>query len=187
MVHRDNLFQTIHDVLPELYPSVHMCYASSSLLNFGEYLLLSDEGVQQGDPIGSLLFCVSSLKLARGMTSEFNLWYMNDGSVGGDVSCLLHDLDSVRRVGPTIGLVLNDAKCEIFTNDDNVVASIRAFMPNIRHIASDNVIMLGAPVGGDTSVDLVLNNKLVAFRLVTSCLTSLHAQDALFLLKSCFK
>ena len=70
MVHRNNLFQTVHDVLPELYPFVHMCYASSSLLNFGDYLLLSDEGVQQGDPLGSLLFCASSLKLDRSMTSE---------------------------------------------------------------------------------------------------------------------
>ena len=59
-------------------------------------------------------------------------------------------------------------------------------MPNIRHIPSDNVIMLGAPVGGDASVDLILNNKLATFRLLASRLTSLHAQDALFLLKSCF-
>ena len=61
---------------------------------------------------------------------------MDDGSVDGDVSSLLYDLDTVRRVGPTIGLVLNDAKCEIITNDDNVVNVIRAAMPNIRHISS---------------------------------------------------
>ena len=186
MVHRDNLFQTVHDVLPELYPFVHMCYALSSLLNFGDYLLLSDEGVQQGGPLGLLLFCASSLKLARSMTSEFNLWYMDDSSVGGDVSSLLYDLDTIQRVGPTIGLVLNDAKCEIITNDDNMVASFQAAMPNICHIQSDDVIMLGAPVGSESSVDMVLNDKLAAFWLLASRLTSLQAQDALFLLKNCF-
>ena len=130
----------IDSIMPERYPFIHMCCASSSLFNFGDYLPISDEGVQQRDPLGSLLFCASSLKLALSMTLEFNLWYMDDGSVGGDVSNLLHDLDIVRRVGPTIGLVLNDAKCEIITSDDNVVASIRAAMSNIRNIPSDDVI-----------------------------------------------
>ena len=37
-------------------------------------------------------------------------------------------------------MVLNDTKCEIITSDDNVVASIRAAMPNIRHIPSDGAI-----------------------------------------------
>ena len=67
------MLQTVHDELPELYAFVHMCYASSSLLNFGDQLLLSDEGFQQGDPLGLLLFCASSLKLAQTMTSQFKL------------------------------------------------------------------------------------------------------------------
>jgi hypothetical protein len=43
---RDNMFQTTHDELTELYPFVHMWYASAYLLNFGDHLLLSDKGVQ---------------------------------------------------------------------------------------------------------------------------------------------
>ena len=31
-----NMFQTVHDELPELYPFVHMCYTSASLLSFGD-------------------------------------------------------------------------------------------------------------------------------------------------------
>ena len=91
------------------------------------------------------------------------------------MSSLLFDLDTVRRVGPTIGLVLNEAKCEIITNDDNMVASFRAAMPNIRHIPSDGVIMLRAPVGSESSVEIVLNDKLAAFRLLASRLTSLSS------------
>ena len=62
-VRRDNMFQAVHDELPELYPFVHMCYARASLLNFGDHLLLSDEGAQR---------CVVA-KVARSMSSEFNL------------------------------------------------------------------------------------------------------------------
>ena len=148
LVRRDSMFQTVHEEMPELYPFVHMCYYSASLLNFGEHLLLSDEGLQQGDPLGPLLFCASSLKLARSMTSEFNAWYLDDGSLGGHVTRLLSDLETVRRVGPTIGLVLNDEKCEIVTDDVSVFASMKAVMPNIRHIPSGK-----APVGDETSVE----------------------------------
>ena len=66
-----------------------------------------------------------------------------------------------------------------------MVACIRAAMPNIRHIPSDDVIMLGAPVGSESSVEMVLNDKLAAFRLLAFRLTSLQAQDALSLLKNC--
>ena len=157
------MFQIVEEEIPELYPFVHMCYSSASLLNFGEYLLFSDEGVQQGDPLGPLLFCASSLRLARSMTSEFNVWYLDDGSLGGHVSSLLSDLETVRRVGPSIGLVLNEDKCEIVTDDVSVVASMKAVMPNIRHIASGEAVLLGAPVGDETAVDSDLSSKLAVF------------------------
>jgi hypothetical protein len=184
-VRRDNMFQTVHEEIPELYPFVHMCYASASLLTFGEYLLLSDEGAQQGDPLGPLLFCSSSLKLARSMTSEFNLWYMDDGSIGGEVSSLLSDLETVRRVGPTIGLILNEDKCELITGDDNVIAGIKAAMPNIRHIPCGEAVLLGAPIG-ELSVDTILGSKLTTFKRLANRLTTMNAHDALFLLKNCF-
>ena len=186
MVRRDAMFQTVLEEMPELYPFIHMCYASTSLLSFGDHLLMSDEGFQQGDPLGPLLFCASSLKLSRSMTSELNLWYLDDGTLGGRVSNLLQDLDTVLTVGPTIGLHLNEDKCEIITGDDSVVQSIRAVLPNIRHIPCAEAVLLGAPIGDETSVDTVLSSKLVVFRRLASRLTTLHAHDALYLLKNCF-
>lgn len=186
MVNRENMFQVVREHLPELYPFIHMCYSSASFLNFGEYQLLSDEGIQQGDPLGPLMFCATSLKLARSMKSEFNVWYLDDGSIGGNVESLLNDLETVRRVGPTIGLILNEEKCEIITGDVNVVATLQAVMPNIRHIQCCEAVLLGAPIGDDTAIDTVLSSKLAVFNLLASRLKSLNAHDALFLLKNCF-
>jgi hypothetical protein len=185
-VRRDSMLQTVHDELSELYAFVHICYATSSLLNFGDQLLLSDEGFQQGDPLGPLLFCASSLKLARSMTSQFNAWYLDDGTLGGDIVSLVRDLETVRRVGPSIGLELNEDKCEIITADNNVAASIRVVLPKVRHVPCREALLLGAPVGDATAVDTVLNDKLIIFRRLASRLTTLNAQDALFLLKNCF-
>ena len=79
------------------------------------------------------------MKLARSMSSELNLWYLDDGTIGGELCDLLQDLDTVRRVGPTLGLLLNENKCEIVTNDDCVVSSFRAIMPNILEHSAHHV------------------------------------------------
>ena len=50
--------------------------------------------------------------------SELNIWYMDDGTIGGQLDDLLHNLEAVRRVGPTLGLQFNEDKCEIVTNDE---------------------------------------------------------------------
>ena len=68
------------------------------------------------------------------MTSEFNTWYLDDGAVGGNARILLSDLETVRRVGPSIGLVLKEEEREIITDDVSLVATLKAVMPNIRHI-----------------------------------------------------
>ena len=71
------------------------------------------------------------MDLVRNMTSELNIWYMDDGTIGGQLNDLLHDLDIVRRIGPTLRLHLNEDKCEIVTNDEDVTSRFRLIMPNI--------------------------------------------------------
>ena len=73
--------------------------------------------------------------MARSLTSDFKSWYLDDGPLGSVIIDLLHDLEIVRRVGPTIGLFLNDDKCEIVTNDVSVVESLKVAMPNIRRVS----------------------------------------------------
>jgi len=62
---------------------------------------------------------------------------------GSELHDILYDLDTVRRLGPTSGLLLKEKKCEIITTDDNVVRSIQARMRNILHIPSNVIVLLG--------------------------------------------
>ena len=77
-------------------------------------------------------------------------------------------------------------KCEIVTDDIDVVTSTKAVMLIIRHIPCGEAMLVGAPVGDETAVDSILSSKLAVFRRLASRLTSLNAHDALFLLKNCF-
>jgi hypothetical protein len=158
-LYRDLILQTVLDELPELYPFIYMCYANASVLQFGDEVFASCEGAQQGDPLGPLLFCLASFKLARSISSEFNVWYLDDGTVAGDADTLLREFELVKREGPRLGLILNERKCEIITDDLDVMARFRQIAPNIMHVLRDDAVLLGAPVGGNAAIESVLQEN----------------------------
>ena len=64
----------------------------------------------------------------------FNIWNIDDGSLGGEVDILIEDFETVRRIGSTFGLLLNEQKCELVTNDMEVVKKFRVIAPTIIHV-----------------------------------------------------
>ena len=109
-ISRDEMLRVVSDELPELFNYISTCYSSASHLCFGDFLISSEEGVQQGDPLGPLLFCAASLNLAKSLKAELNVWYMDDGTLGGEIEVLMEDMETIRRVGRELGLVLNEHK-----------------------------------------------------------------------------
>ena len=116
------MLSVIQNELPELFYFVASCYSSSSFLRFGQFTLMSAEGPQQGDPLGPLLFCLTVMSLVKRIKSPFNIWYMDDGTIGGDVETLMADFQMLTDEGRKLGLVINVAKCEIITDNDDLVA-----------------------------------------------------------------
>ena len=49
-IHRDKMLEATRDLAPEIFPFVHSSYSSPSHLLCDDRLILSAEGVQQGDP-----------------------------------------------------------------------------------------------------------------------------------------
>jgi hypothetical protein len=58
-VSRYCIFDAVHRHFPELLPWVFFCYSSCPMLFAGEMVILSKSGVQQGDPLGPLLFAIA--------------------------------------------------------------------------------------------------------------------------------
>src|SRR5664279_5500906 len=171
---------------PRLRNYVELCYAEPSELYFGNEIIMSEEGAQQGDPLGSLLFCLAIQSIVVKLSSEFNVWYIDDGTIGGNQSDILHDIHLIKAEGEIIGLTLNETKCELITSDHEVVHAVRNVLPSVTHVDPLDAIVLGAPIGGDVIIDTVLHCKLKEFRLLAERLKKLNTHDAFYLLKNCF-
>ena len=91
------------------------CYQQPSSLRFGAFTVESQTGVQQGDPLGPLLFSVGVHPLASSLKAQgldLAIHYLDDGVLAGDLAAVSAALAQVQQHASQVGLALNLAKCE---------------------------------------------------------------------------
>ena len=108
---RDNMREAIH--APGLLAYVDSAYGSTTTLRFGKFTVDSAEGVQQGDPLGPLLFYLTIYPLLQGIKAEFVSDYLDDIGVGGPVNVVAADIRQLENKACQFGLRLNYHKCEV--------------------------------------------------------------------------
>ena len=114
-VRRDKMLEAVQDLVPSIYPFVHSVYSLPSSLFWDNRTLSSSEGVQQGDPLGPLLFCLSIYRHSTLLSAELCVEYLDDITLGGSIEEILHDLEVIESFAE-IGLILNNQKSEIIYN-----------------------------------------------------------------------
>ncbi|PNY15245.1 auxilin-like protein [Trifolium pratense] len=108
MVDRSELLQEVRVRCPSISLWVEFLYDQSARLYIGDDHIMSSTGVQQGDPLGPLLFALVLHPLI------LHAWHLDDGTVVGDSREVAKAFDIIRETGPRLGLVLNIRKTEIF-------------------------------------------------------------------------
>jgi hypothetical protein len=78
------------------------------------------------------------------------------------------------------------AKCELIANDVSVIQRFQTVAPDIIIFDPATTVLLGAPIGGQQSVDRVLENKLGELKRLSDRLKQLRSHDAFSLLRTCF-
>ena len=76
-------------------------------------LIWSDSGVQQGDPLGPLIFSLAIHDIASSMKSNLNVWYLDDATIAGDPRSACDDIKRCSFILADIGLFLNPSKSEL--------------------------------------------------------------------------
>ena len=140
---RDRMLQAVQSHAPDLLPFVHSSYSSPSSLFWSDKTIQSTEGVQQGDPLGPLLFCLTIHPLVSQLKSELGVWYLDDGNIGGVTEDVKHDLEVVVREGAALCLLLNERKSEVICEDMAARDSILSSIPGAQVIDPASASLLG--------------------------------------------
>ncbi len=121
LVSRTQALEQVKTHFPGLARWAQWCYQQPSHLVFGSHLLSSETGVQQGDPLGPLLFAAAihplAVKLktleAHGKKLDLCPFYLDDGFLAGDRQVVAAALNLLQKEGEALGLKLNVGKCEL--------------------------------------------------------------------------
>ena len=172
---------------------VWQSYSQPSNLYFNEHIIPSMEGVQQGDPLGPFLFSLGIQDLINSCKSQYNCWYLDDGTLGDSAEVVLEDFIKILDAANSLGLEVNTEKCEIMLLQGQTISDSRAqeilapFVqraPDIKILKEEDLTLLGAPIT-EASIDGVLREKLEALKLMSSRLEDIGSHEALFLLRHC--
>ena len=139
-IRRDKMLEAVQRLAPSSYPFVHAVYSSPSSLFWSDKIIQSSEGVQQGDPLGPLLFCLTIHHVCSLLKSELCIFYLDDGTLGSDV---LHDIEVIKKEAGIVGLDLSSQKSEVISINPDLVATVQSALSGIRGVNPADATPIG--------------------------------------------
>ena len=189
-VRRDHVLQTCLDRTPEIAKLAFLAYSKPSSVIASGHSITSSTGIQQGDPIGPLLFALTVDQIANGIDSELNVWYLDDATIGGSPESVLSDVQRCITGLKRIGLIVNPKKTEIINvglaaeKFSRVVNSFNELLPEIKVTELTKMELLGSPILADATRCCIVK-KLSEYKRMIDRILLLDGHPGLFLLKKC--
>ena len=200
-VDRATMFREVRNLFPELAKWIEITYGHQAELIFGEAIILSCQGVHQGDPLACLLFAVVLHPIIKRIAEEvpdllLNGWFVDDGGGAGRLGDLSRMVDIILQDGPAKGLVLSTAS----TTPRGKEPKSTIWCPylahptldplpglGIRRILESGMTLLGSPIGSSSFVQSRVLEKIEAVKNITTHLPLIQDPHSEFsLLRSCF-
>ena len=181
---------------PEIYNFINFCYGGISDLQWLDFIINSEVGSQQGDPLGPLLFALvlhCFVKILQTMC-QFSLWYLDDGNLIVNKTQLIDVIKVLQSNEATEkGLFLNLSKCFIYSPKLPVWASsVKYFDPETemeKTVPSGNsgTVVLGTPIGSQEFIDdFILQEILIPLeKLLENIKLLKDSHTEFFLFRNC--
>ena len=171
------MLKLVESATPEIYPFVYQCYSKDFNLFFGMneenygHIVNSEEGVQQGDPLGPFLFGLIINHLIPSCESKLNLWFLDDGTIASDIDTVLYDYNKILEAGDTLGLNVNLSICELcllepeLTQCFNALKQFCKITESVRLVPKEQLTLLGTTTLPD-AIENMLELKLERLKLM---------------------
>jgi hypothetical protein len=183
-VRRDFVLEAVHKYFPQLLPFAFSTMNFMSDLQFGDFVLRSDEGVQQGDPLGPLYFCLVCKELLESLKSELVLGYLDDITLGDDAPVCLEDFLRLEAASAKLGLTMNRSKCEVIGHNDVSRALFSASGVFLPESDKSTAVLLGSPLSAGQHLNDILDGKKQELQRLAHRLKLMPSHDSLFLLRN---
>ena len=149
-VSHNQMIKEVRARIPSIAAWMESWYGVQPILLLGDDTILSQSGVQQGDPLGPLGFALTLQPIIERIKEEvpglkINAWYLDDGTLCGSPSDLLEALKIVEEDGPARGLHLNHSKSHLYIPKD-ADTSLNTLPSDILTVR-EGFNLLGAPIG----------------------------------------
>ena len=193
---RHEILASCREFFPSLTPWVDWTYGANSVLFLGTEEISSQRGVQQGDPLGPLLFSLALHRATRKVRQraivecpeavDFAVFYLDDGIIGGSATSVRWFTEALITELGCMGLEVNLSKT-VVTPSAGIRSRVQAAdFAGWVWKASPNMKVLGAAVGDSAfCAGLVRKRRLKANALMQSICEVNDSQTALLLLRSC--
>ena len=148
-IDRQAMLDAAHDRIPKLVSWTNYCYAAHSKLFLSNgHPISSQQGVQQGDPLGLLMYSLAWQSVVDKMPKGLllNLWYLDDGHLVGPQAVLEEALNILHTEGAKIGITLNADKCVLWGPAAQGASGRLAEIPITPWQRDSGIKVLGLPV-----------------------------------------
>ena len=205
-VDRSAFLREVEQKFPGMLPWVAWCYASPSKLQFGKECVTSSCGVQQGDPLGPLLFSLAIAPVAEEVKQIKGIhgavWYLDDGVIMGSGYAVGQAYRLIVERCKHLGLQVREDKCELVDLSGRGTGhSVQEWagwglkvvekpknspIPGIRWMRDGNFELLGAPIGDAAWCEQFMSERVDQFVTSLDALDKLtDSQTAFALLREC--
>ena len=113
----------------------------------------------------SLLSCHSPFVTA--IEIEFRVFYLDDGTLGGTESDVLHDFQLIDYEAAALGLQLNHSKSKLIC-DELADTDILNVTTDLCKVSRESTTVIGSPISLFHSISTAITEKVSALKTMTS-------------------